>query len=226
VGQLEGWDTAWLGSLPEAQGRLLRTRLSKYLKPYGPSDAISLYAAAIIAGEGVVRVGDVVSFRAEEGTRPFVGVVEMLFDSEGCPPGDEGWIPGSKVEAVWNGAVYDEDGELIVTPSWYEGTVVRKWQEGTYHVKFDDGDEDKRCKHENIRRLGRNSKNLVARWLYRHEETKLLESAKDRLLGCKGEVMSKPLETPEWALYSFAFASNHHSDVGWFEKPFERRHRI
>jgi len=152
--------------------------------------------------------------------------VEMLFDSEGCPPGDEGWIPGSKVEAVWNGAVYDEDGELIVTPSWYEGTVVRKWQEGTYHVKFDDGDEDKRCKHENIRRLGRNSKNLVARWLYRHEETKLLESAKDRLLGCKGEVMSKPLETPEWALYSFAFASNHYPDVGWFEKPFKTRPRI
>lgn len=175
MGQLKEWETAWLGAASEAEDARLRSKFNKHLRPYGPSEAVTLYMAAIIAGEGVVRVGDIVTFRAEEGSRPFVGVVELLFDSDGCPPGDEGWVPGSKVEALWTGAVYDDEGELIVRPCWYEGTVVHRWQEGTYHVKFDDGDEDKGCKHDMIRRLGRKTKNLLCRWLYRHDDPSALK---------------------------------------------------
>ena len=177
-----------------------------------------LWPAALVCGLGVVRVGDCITYypRALEGTgddegacASLVGVVEGIFSvqREGEEDGEEGgmerrWKRGLRVDALWEGRVsrwcdavagggapsrFEES-----VKDFFEGEIVAVNEDGTFEVKFDDGEIGHSIPAENLRDLTHHIWLIVKRY-YRPNQVKVAADnaveGEAQLLGCKGEVL-------------------------------------
>ena len=174
-----------------------------------------LWPAALVMGVGVVHQGDMVTFSAagqsgeSNGGYSLVGCVECIFSvaGRGCPAGRMEWNVGDRVEALWKGRVsrgnpdVGRRGELAESSQrmeqsvcdFFTGEIVAQHPDGSFDIKFDDGEVSWGVPADHLRDLRGNVGVIVKRY-YRPQEIELSRCDNNLLLNCKGEV----LESSVW----------------------------
>jgi hypothetical protein len=138
-GQIE-WLKGWAEGMNDKK---LLSKWSTSIKKYGGRQNIKMHPAVMISGEGILRVGDIATFTPSGNSRPYVGRVEALFEVQPAKlDEDDTWPLNGLVEALWVSMQQDErTGQACLKSEYYRGIVFKHNKDGTYHIKFEDGDE-------------------------------------------------------------------------------------